>query len=110
MAFTDKGEQETVGAVGPGGGVVLLHLVGGNRGCCSVPHGVQDGPHHRDGAGPRGLSSRGQESLSWQKVCVFLHLFFPLEKPASATRGWVLESLTFMIFSLLGVQGLQFFQ
>lgn len=38
---------------------------------------------------------------------VFLHLFFPLEKLASVTWDWVLESL---IFSLLGVQDLHFFQ
>lgn len=53
-----------VGLSGLGAGWCYRHLVGGNRGCCSVPQGVQDGPHHRDGAGPRGLSPRGQESLS----------------------------------------------
>ena len=63
MAFTDKGE-ETFGVARTGGGVVLLHLVGGNLGCCSVPHSARDSPHHRDGASPGSLSYRGQESLS----------------------------------------------
>lgn len=31
-----------------GGGLATWHPVGGDQGCCSIPHNAQDNPHHKE--------------------------------------------------------------
>lgn len=107
-AFTDKGEQGDVWgcrAWGRGG----VSASGGWKPGMLLTTGFRTAPTTEMELAPEACHPGAKKALLAEGLCLPPPLLL-LEKPASATRGWVLESLTFMIFSLLGVQGLQFFQ